>query len=55
MTPEGMLHHFEGDERKFLHVDSLTPSPFQRERIERNRYEVALKKYLLIKEYEEKH
>jgi len=54
VTPEGMLHRFEGDERKFLHVDSVEPSPFQRERIERNRYEVALKKYLLIKEYEEK-
>ncbi len=54
VTPEGMLHRFEEDERKFLHVNSVAPSTFQHERIQRNRNEVALKKYLLIKEYEEK-
>ncbi len=54
VTPDMQLHPFETPQRKYLQVNSVMPSPFQRERIERNRYEIALKTYLLVKEYEDK-
>ncbi len=54
VTPDMKLHRFQAGERRYLYVDAAEPSAMQRQRIEANRYEVALKKYLLIKEYEEK-
>ncbi len=53
VTPDMQLHRFESGERKYLHVNAVPPTPFQRRRIEQNHYEIALKKYLLIKEYEQ--
>ncbi|RUM66100.1 MAG: hypothetical protein DSZ03_01655, partial [Sulfurimonas sp.] len=52
VTPDMKLHRFETAQRHYLHVNSIPPSPFQQQRIIRNRYEIALKKYLLVTEYE---